>query len=152
MVFDVFILAFCIYGYLRGRRHRFSGEVYRLIRTLVALGTGLTLVQLISQGIATVTGEGLSRPVSFLLGFFIPFGLAWVLRRRLEGWLRGVMVKDTQKKWGAIVADRGRSWPIVGGVRSVCMASALVIAASLGSGGVFQNALTKGLPQSTSFG
>jgi len=134
MIFDVLILIFCIYGYWRGRRRRFAGEVYRLIRTLAALGTGLTLVELISQGMATVTGEGLSRPISFLLGFLVPFVLAWVLRRRIKRWLKGAMEKDTQKKWGAIV----------GGVRSVCTASALVIAASLGSGGGFQNALTKG--------
>ena len=72
--------------------------------------------------------------LAVLLGFLIPFVLAWAFRRRLKRWLKGRMEKKTQKKWGAIV----------GGIRSVCTASALVIAASLGSGGVFQNALTKG--------
>lgn len=103
MGIDIFLLAYALWGAFRGRRRKLAEMLYRLLRTAMAMITGVGLFRWIGSALSVVTGKYFSDSMGFVIAFVFPLVVVRVFKNTLQAWIDKRMGSDDGRLWAAML-------------------------------------------------
>lgn len=103
MIVDVLFSVYCFFGSLKGRRRKLPDTLYRLVRNITAMVSGVGFFRWVRNLLSLFLSNFLADTLGFIFGFLLAFIIVRKFKRHLTNWIEHKLEQAEQSKWGAII-------------------------------------------------
>ena len=133
MFVDVLFSVYCFFGALKGRRRKLPDTIYRLVRNVTAMVSGVGFFRWVRSLLSVFLSNFLADTLGFVLGFLLAFITVRKFKKHLTIWIEHKLEQTEQSRWGAIIGF----WT------NFFLGSSLMVAACISEEGPIYNVISK---------